>query len=776
MKKLYFFATLLGAIWTFQVSSQTALKSDSIDILHYNIDLDSINYTTKWIHADCQLTLTPKTSSISGIALDLLNFSINNITIEGNSVINYEYNDTLLIIPIESPINISDTITVQIEYSGFPIVEEIYNWGGFHIGTNYAYNLGVAFADNPHNYGRTWFPCIDDFIDRATYFVNVTVPENLTVVCGGELTTVGYNASGTYSYGWHLKESIPSYLASVTIADYDKISDTLIHNNDTIPIELYELSTNINKMQLSFANLKPITSNFIDMLGDYPFNKIGYCGTQVGSMEHASNISYARSAIDGTLSNEWLLAHELSHSWFGDLVTCASAEDMWLNEGWASYCEELYNEALYGKQAALEYGRARHRGVIRGADGAFFPVYGLPHHLTYGNTVYEKGACVAHTLRGYMGDSLFFASIKAYLQEFAYKHASSEDMATFLTDYSGLNINDFFDVWVFEPGFPHFSIDSIGISPSKDTYSVTIKMRQRKYHNLNFANSNRLEITFLNNDWYSDTRLAVFSGENGTVTFELDFLPQSVIIDFNEKMRDAIIDQYATISNTGLHEFSYAYFKADVVSLNDSALLYIANNWVPPINSNDSIEGLVLSKDRYYTVEGIFADDFIAKGKFLYSLGGVDQSLFTTTPDSLAILYRRTASDSWQLKNTIREGNFSQGYLIVDTLLKGEYTLALWDYDHYTGYKPIKQDEKNNKILEVYPNPANSNVQFFTSIDNAKFLTVYNQSGAIIASMNIKPQEPLLWNISTVIPGIYIGVLESRDKRIIDVEKIVISQ
>ena len=127
-------------------------------------------------------------------------------------------------------------------------------------------------------------------------------------------------------------------------------------------------------------------------------------------MEHATNITYPNSSINGSLSDEWLYAHELSHMWFGDKVTCASADDMWLNEGWAVFCESVFREGLYGKESYKTTMRSKLKDVLQFThikDGGYRALYGIPPEYTYGSTVYDKGGQVAHTLRGYLGDSLF---------------------------------------------------------------------------------------------------------------------------------------------------------------------------------------------------------------------------------------------------------------------------------------------------------------------------------------------------------------------------------
>ncbi len=164
-------------------------------------------------------------------------------------------------------------------------------------------------------------------------------------------------------------------------------------------------------------------------------------------MEHATNIAYPSFAVDGTLVFEDLMAHEFGHHWWGDLVTCETADDMWLNEGWASYSENLFMEAVYGREAYLDAVIFNQIEVMQYAhiqDGAHYPVSGVPFDVTYGRHVYNKGADVAHTLRGYMGDEAFFRCIREYLDAFAFQTANSEQFRDFLGECSGFDLDDFF--------------------------------------------------------------------------------------------------------------------------------------------------------------------------------------------------------------------------------------------------------------------------------------------------------------------------------------------
>jgi len=452
-------------------------------------------------------------------------------------------------------------------------------------------NLGVGFDAIPHNLGKAWFPCIDDFHDRALYDVYLTVPDNKKAISGGRLIEVKANGNNISTWHWKTDFTLPTYLISATTGKYELLADTFNGQQARIPITIYCRPSDTSKTKSTFIHLKQILHIFENYFGPYPFERIGYTASPggLGAMEHASNITYPFSGWTGTTGNEWWYAHELSHMWFGDKVTCASAEDMWLNEGWAVWCESLYREGIYGKQAYRDNMRIKLNDVLQKAhiaDGGYWALYGIPQTLTYGTTVYQKGGQVAHTLRGYMGDSLFFGGVKAYLSQYAYNYSSTFNFRDFLEIYSGMNLKPFFEAWVMQPGFPHFSVDSSVIMKSASGYDVNVYVRQKLKGRTEYANKNHLEITFMDKNWKACTDTILFSGISGNKLFHLPFAPVAVMADLNEKISDATTDEGKTLRSTGEYEYRQTFSKVLVEQIKDSAFIRITYNWVAPDSLN----------------------------------------------------------------------------------------------------------------------------------------------------------------------------------------------
>ena len=323
-------------------------RSDSLDIIKYNVNL-TIDQDSQSISGYTIITLTPKQNSVNSIPLDLLSLNVDSIK-QNNQIVNYSYNDTL--IQISTPgINIGDTLSYNVYYNGNPVKDNS-GWGGFYWSGTYAYNLGVAFEADPHNYGRVWHPCFDNFVERAYYDINITTAGDRMGTSNGLLIDSTKHSNGNITWNWSSSVPIPSYLACMHIADYTSVNYDFNGLERTIPVQLFARPSDTTNFKTAFQNLILNLEAFEYYYGPYQFEKVGYSLVPFtgGAMEHSSNVSYPVLMANSGLAYETLMAHELSHHWWGNWVTCDSKEEMWLNEGMASYSELLFLEYVYGKE------------------------------------------------------------------------------------------------------------------------------------------------------------------------------------------------------------------------------------------------------------------------------------------------------------------------------------------------------------------------------------------------------------------------------------------
>jgi aminopeptidase N len=711
-------------------------------------------------------------NNVNAIELYLLEMTIDSIIFNNSTVPSFTYTDTILRASLSSPININDTVSLKIYYHGHP-QEDPSGWGGFYFSSDsvYAYNLGVGFETEPHSFGRAWFPCVDDFIDRSTYDCYIRVEDTKTAVCGGTLMSETNNGDGTKTYYWRLHSTIPNYLASVAVSDYVSLNDTFNGMNGKIPVNIYVPASDSSNAKASFVHLLNILSVYESRFGPYIWERVGYVGVPFnsGAMEHATNIAYPLACINGNLTYEYMYAHELSHHWFGDLVTCATEGDMWLNEGWATYCESLYREGIYGHSSYSANIISNHYNVLNTCnvtDHGYYAIYGVPSNLTYGSTVYDKGADVIYTLRNYLGDSTFFSMLKAYTASYKFKPISTLQFRDFITAQTGINMNDFFDGWVLSPGFPQYSIDSMKYTGTGNDYTVFVKQRLR--HKPSFINSNKIEITFMSSTWQKYTQAIQFSGQFGNQLFHLPFAPVCAMMDLDEKVSDATTDYSSVIKTTGTTNFTNSFFELNVQNVTDSAFFHVRYNWVPPDPLKTASPDIYrISTNRYWTIDGLFPSGFKAKGSFSYdrSSTGFEDTLLITplSTDSIVLLYRVNPADDWHIVSFIRTGSYSSGDLIAQDLQKGEYTFGIGSPDQ-SGINKLS----NAMNISVFPNPTTNNL--IIEAPQQAIIEITNIQGQLLQTYTATSNKTNI-DVSAFPGGVYI--VEVKTGKGIEVRKFV---
>ena len=741
-----------------------SLISDTLDAQHYFIHLTVTDFSGHEISGFSDVELSSKLDGIDEIKLELQDLTVDSVFVDDVLNPGFSHIGRTITIPLDNALSTGDNAMVRVYYHGEPFHE---NWGGFHYSGEYAFNLGVGFESIPHNLGKTWFPCIDDFHDRAFYDVYATVENTKDAVCGGLLVDVADNGNGTHTFHWKLNHTIPTYLASLAVGDYAKWEGVYSGINGDIPIEIWVKPNDSSKVDGSFEHLNEILSIYEDKFGPYRWERIGYVGTAIGAMEHVTNIAFPNFLISGGLNGESTMAHELAHMWFGDNATCASAEDMWINEGWAVFCEAIFREFLYSKAEATDFIRGKHAEVLQfchtpSGDGSYFPLNEIPQEITYGMTAYQRGMTIAHTLRGYLGDDIFFGAMAAYNENFKHDYVSSYDMRDFLTSHTGTDMTDWFDAWVFHSGTPHFSVDSFAVTPTGNGADVTVFMKQKRHGPEYMANSNRVELSFMDSNWNLFSAKVRFDGETGNPVVQVPFVPEMVFCDLYEKTCDATTDYAQVVKEVGDLDFPETYFGLEVQSITDSAFVRVVHNWAPPDPMKNPIPGLTISDYRYWKVEGIFPEGFEATGRFWYNKNGyLDNGIIQSQEDSVVLVYRENTADDWHFINYTQVGIWSIGNFYVDNLQPGQYCIAVTD-DTFVGItenKPVSLP-----LLKVYRNPSSSTFKIETL--QAGILKFYDIYGKTVDTIHVENGgQTIKWKPNNLPTGTYFVRMLSRQNK-----------
>jgi aminopeptidase N len=361
------------------------------------------------------------------------------------------------------------TLTTYYHGKGMPEQQGTLHWGGVSDQDTMMFAMGVGFNAPYTSCTRHWMPCYD-LPDDKPDSVDLTFICRLgdAVASNGLLVGDTFRVSGRTMH-WHISHPIATYLLTFATGPYTRFD---VSNSLGKPFEVYCLRRDSLRTAVHMnVRVRQILAFYDSLFAPYPFEKVGYVVTPFGSMEHQTMISLDKRAITGDSAsmvvdvsgNSTVAIHELSHMWWGDWVTCKTFDDAWLNEGFATFCEALSLEHLFGRQAYLNRMHDNINNPNWGAKTSRLPLFGAPtvdkHNTNYPyETIYEKGSVVLGMLRQYLGDSIFFDAVRYYGNAHAYSTATSADLESAFEHVSGQGLAWFWKEWVYAIGYPKDTI------------------------------------------------------------------------------------------------------------------------------------------------------------------------------------------------------------------------------------------------------------------------------------------------------------------------------
>ena len=417
----------------------------SDDFLHYKIDI-TIDPLAETVSGHVEVSFEVLATTVDSVVLYLKDNMVVADVQMGGGPLSFAHVQDRVRIDLGSSYGGGDTLTVRVDYSGAPAPQ------GLRFSSKVIYNLSEP------DMARNWFPCYDEPWDKATSEMIVTVPSTLFCASNGTLVSTIDNADGTKTYHWNTRYPHTTYTISVAISDYAFFSHWYHHaENDSMEMPYYVYPEKLSQAQISFANAPAMMTYFSAVLGQYPFIEEVY-GTALssigGGMENFTCTTYGQALVTGDHTYDWVVAHEMAHSWFGNSVTLADWRDIWLNEGFATYGDAMWHENI-GGESSLAARMAQFRTQYFQEDVVNrFSLYD-PDNM-WGATVYQKGAWVLHMLRYVMGDSSFFDALRTYCQDFEYDNATTEEFKSVCETASALDLTNFFDEWVYQAGYPEY--------------------------------------------------------------------------------------------------------------------------------------------------------------------------------------------------------------------------------------------------------------------------------------------------------------------------------
>lgn len=747
--------------------AQTA--GENINVTHYEIHINELDFTNRTLQGETFVTFTA-TAEVQQVVLELMSLEATSVTATGAAVADFSQNDNFLTINLASPLAAGASATLDIVYGGSTFSE---SWGGVDwADPNYVYNLGVGFESQPHNLGKTWFPCVDNFIDKATYDVFVTATNDKKAICGGSLIETIDNGDGTSTWHWNTPQEIATYHISFAVGEYELWEDTYQGIERDIPIEVYAKPNQMNNVPGTFVHIKEIVGYLEQILGPYPFNRIGYVSTKKGCMEHTDNIAFASSIINGNTSGEEYVAHELSHMWSGNLVTCEEAEDMWLNEGFAQFWGAFYRLGVYGEE---DYQNTMSTMVNNAVSNYFsnqshwLPINNMPLDLTYdSDVIYNRGAVIVSTMMNYMGRENFLAAMRAYFGQYAYQAATSELLRDALTQYSGIDMNGFFDTYVFASGMPHYYASILSVTPVGNQYEVTLNLRYQHIGDSHIGQSNTYELTFIGPDFQLATEKVNWDGLNAQSTVTLDFEPVGVVGDITNGWLDGKTQKNMILRTTNIQ--SFAHFRPQATTLTDSVFIAVENHLVGPYD-DPLIPYLNLSTKHFWTINRYDFGDAVVSAQFDYGRS-TDGDIIQTENDSATLVYRKNASEAWhEIPHTLYPGSlWRQGRFIVDDVQPGEYTIAAWDKEALSVEEAMATENK----IQLYPNPAQGQVRVSWKGATDGQIRIVGVDGKELKRIGFSQAESVDFSTSDLPKGCHTVMCLDKEGRVVSVEKLIV--
>ncbi len=360
-------------------------------------------------------------------------------------------------LPAALPLNAM--FTAQIFYHGTALNGGTGFFNGGIVNQTLASGTKITYTMSDDYFARDWWPAkqvLQDKIDSVDLWV--TVPAGTRAGGNGLLKQITPVPSGN-RYQWKTKYPIDYYLISTAVAPYADHSQMLHFSNSTdsmlVQHYIYDTATFLPQIVGALDSTIYMVDYFSTLFGRYPYweEKYGHCTAPLsGGMEHQTMTTLGAYTTP-------LIAHELGHQWWGDCVTYASWTDIWLSEGWASYCEQLYVAHFQGAAAAQTYRTAVFNRVMSIAGGTVYVPDTTNVLRTFNSRLtYDKGAAVAHMLR-YIApdDATYFSGLQAYQQQYKFKTATTTDFQAVMEAAYGRNLDTFFYQWVYGEGYPTYT-------------------------------------------------------------------------------------------------------------------------------------------------------------------------------------------------------------------------------------------------------------------------------------------------------------------------------
>lgn len=498
-----------------------------------------MNNRSDQIHGSATILVEVKRNSFSTLVFELYHtLGIDRVLVDGTEM-NFTHADNELYIDLAAPRDSGILVTAQVYYGGE-------TGEGMVMETDDEWGVRVTFTHSEPFYSKDWFPCKENLGDKAdSVHVFITTNYELRGVSQGIHTGTTYYPNGKVRYEWKSNYPIVFYLISLAVADYREYNLEVQPDGITSPIFIqnfvYDIPGCLETYSGQIGATVPIMEVFCDLFGPYPFReeKYGhYLWPWGGGMEHQTMTGMGNFEF-------YLIAHELGHSWFGNYVTCATWQDIWINEGFATYAGYLATENL-GPEYADGEREYRFDRALQEPDGSVY----IPEEdadndsrIFNGNLSYNKGMALLHMIRFELqDDAVFFLTLRNFIDRYANDVATGLDFKEVLEETSGMDFTDFFNQWYFGAGYPIYDV-------TWEQQDQTVSLHSTQSASSTQTPLFRMSMEYRITHTGGDTVVRVFHGASEeTYQFQVPHEVTGVLIDPYNQVLDGVAEEKKSTS------------------------------------------------------------------------------------------------------------------------------------------------------------------------------------------------------------------------------------
>jgi aminopeptidase N len=432
-----------------------------VEVLHLALDVIP-DFKQRTIDGQATIKFKPILKPVREIKLDAVDLNVHTVT-STEKIQGYQVTPDKLVITFATDIPVGQETSVTVSYDAEPKIGIYFRTPemGYKAGDTHLFSQGEEID------ARHWYPCFDSPNEKFTSEVTCHVPEGMTVISNGRLVSSEKDpATGLVAFHWSQESPHANYLITLCAGYFKKLEDQY----KNVPLAFYTPASEIQDATDSFRDTKDIMGFFEEEIG-VPYAWAKYDEICVndfveGGMENTSATTLTDSTLfrddtENVRDSDSLISHEMAHQWFGDLVTCKDWSHIWLNEGFATYYETLYNCHKNGRDAMIYelYGRTR---MITGLTNDTNPIvrrnFDDPQEMFDGNITYSKGSWVLHMLRSQLGVDTYRRCIKTYLERYQYGNVVTENLRSVIEELTGRSYDQFFDQWLYHAHYPELEV------------------------------------------------------------------------------------------------------------------------------------------------------------------------------------------------------------------------------------------------------------------------------------------------------------------------------